>query len=69
MKHWFVHYERFLLDFLLQCRFKEFKQQILFTLIRCVVVQCKNHRVHKLSGLILGHLKNKLGQVRGIGLK
>lgn len=60
--------KKFSLDFLLQSSLEEFEQQVFLSLIRGIVVQGKDHSVHKLSRLILGHLEDQLGQVRWIGL-
>lgn len=60
---------KLLLDFLLQGRFEEIEQEVLFTLIRSVVVQCENDRIHELGGLVLRHLKDQLGQIGRICLR
>lgn len=58
-----------ILDLLLECCLKEPQEQVLLSLVGRIVVQCEDHRVHELGGFVLGHLKNQLGQVGGIGLK
>jgi hypothetical protein len=58
-----------LLDLLLQGGLEEFEQQVLLSLVGGVVIQGEDHRVHELSGLILGHLEDQLGQVGGVGLQ
>ena len=60
---------RLLLDLLLQGSFEELEQQVLLSLVRGVVIQGEDYRIHELCGFILGHLENQLGQIRGIGLK
>ncbi len=60
---------QFSLDFLLQSCLEEFEQQVFFSLVRSVVVQGEDHSVHKLCGLVLGHLEDQLGQVGWIGLR
>lgn len=59
----------FLLDLLLERGLKEPEEQVLLTLVGCVVVEREDYRVHELGGLVLGHLKNQLRQVGGVGLK
>lgn len=60
---------QFLLYFLLQSCLEEFKQQVFLSLVGGVVVQGEDDRIHKLGGLVLGHLEDQLGQVGWIGLK
>lgn len=57
------------LDFLLQRRLEQPKQQVLLPLVGCIIVEREDDRVHEFGGLILGHLKDQLGQVCGVGLK
>lgn len=57
------------LDFLLQSSLKKFEQQVFLSLVGGIVVQGEDHSVHKFSGLVLGHLKDQLGQVGWIGLR
>lgn len=58
-----------LLDLLLERRLKEPQEQVLLPLVGGVVVQCEDDGVHELGGLVLGHLKNQLCQIGGVGLK
>ena len=58
-----------LLDLLLQGCLEEPQEQVLLTLIGGIVVESEDHRVHELGGLVLGHLKDQLRQVGGVGLK
>lgn len=57
------------LDLLLERRLEEPQQQVLLALVGGIVVEGEDHRVHELGGLVLGHLKNQLGQIGGVGLK
>lgn len=61
--------EAFVLDFLLEGGLKEPQEQVLLSLVGCIVVEGEDHRVHELGGLVLGHLENQLGQIGGVGLK
>lgn len=60
---------RSVLDLLLERRLEEPQQQVLLSLVGGVVVKREDHRVHELGGLVLGHLKDQLGQIGGVGLK
>lgn len=57
------------LNFLLQSRLEKFEQQVFFSLVGGVVVQGEDHDVHELSGLVLWHLEDELGQVVWVCLK
>lgn len=57
------------LDFLLQCCLKQPQEQVLLSLVGCIVVECEDYRVHEFGRLVLGHLKNQLRQIGGVGLK
>lgn len=57
------------LDLLLQGSFEELEQQVLLSLVGGVVIQGEDYRVHELCGLILWHLEDQLGEIRGVGLK
>lgn len=58
-----------LLDLLLKGCLKEPQEQVFLTLVGGIVVESEDHRVHELGGLVLGHLKDQLRQVGGVGLK
>ena len=59
----------YLLDLFLQSSFEKLEQQVLLPLIRGIIVQCEDNRVHELRGLVLWHLENQLSQVRRFGLQ
>lgn len=61
--------EAVVLDLLLERGLKEPQEQVLLSLVGRIVVEGEDHRVHELGGLVLGHLKNQLGQIGGVGLK
>ena len=46
-------------DFLFESSFKKFQQQILLSLVGCVVVQCEYHTLDELGCLRLWHLEDK----------
>lgn len=56
-------------DFFIESSFEEFEQQILLSLVGGIVVQGEDHSVHKLCGLVLGHLEDELRQVGRVGLR
>lgn len=57
------------LNFLLQSRLEKLEQQAFFSLVGGVVVQGEDHIGHELSGLVLWHLEDELGQVVRVGLR
>lgn len=47
-----------LLDLLSQRWLKKLEQQVLFPLVRGIVIQREDHSVHELGGFVLGHLED-----------
>lgn len=56
-------------DLLLQRCLEELEQQESLPWGGRVVVEREDHRLHELSGLVLGHLEDEPGQVHGLRLQ
>jgi len=58
-----------LLDFFLQSCLEKFQQQVFFAVVRSVVVNGQNDRLHEVGRAAGRHLEDKLAEVGRVGLK
>lgn len=57
------------LNLLLECGVEEFDEEILFSVVLCVVEHRQDDVLHKPVGPVLRHLKDQLGEITWVGLK